>query len=447
MVSPSSVTFSSGVWTGNVTVSTLDPAATLQLSNVAGATGISNSFAVVAQTQVASTTPASGGILTLPSPLTYDVSFSRPITPSSVTTSSLVLSGISGARVTGVTVQPGNATAVFTIGGITAEGVLTASMAAGAVTDEYGFAVAAFSASYVVDVGTEAFPAPLTAVNPLGSLVYGGSATGIATTSGGTDSFTINVDAGQTLTAYVTPAAGMQPTLTITGPGGATVGSATASAAGGPTLVQTVPVATAGTYTLTVGSAAGMGTYTLGLELNAAVETALYGGATDNSFATAQSLNPAFVSLGGTTAQRAAVLGATEASASDYYSFTLAAGEAVTVGLTSLATDSATLDLYDSGQNHLAAGVSSANMNRVIGDFVATVAGTYYVKIGGNGAAYNLVVVAGAAFDTQPNSTSATARISTAPKASWERSVEQGAEPESRWVSFRTVCLGARMPT
>ena len=44
-ISPTSVTFASGVWTGNVTVSALDPAVTLKLSNAAGAIGTSSVFA------------------------------------------------------------------------------------------------------------------------------------------------------------------------------------------------------------------------------------------------------------------------------------------------------------------------------------------------------------------------------------------------------------------
>ena len=45
-VSPTSVTFASGVWTGNVTVNGVDPSATLQLSNGSGVTGTSGTFAV-----------------------------------------------------------------------------------------------------------------------------------------------------------------------------------------------------------------------------------------------------------------------------------------------------------------------------------------------------------------------------------------------------------------
>ena len=44
-VNPTSVTFVSGMWTGNVTVNAVDPAVTLTLNNGAGAAGTSNAFA------------------------------------------------------------------------------------------------------------------------------------------------------------------------------------------------------------------------------------------------------------------------------------------------------------------------------------------------------------------------------------------------------------------
>ena len=213
-VSPTSVTFASGAWTGNVTVNAVDPAVTLQVNNGAGLVGTSNAFVVKGRVQVATTSPAPSGVFTLPGPLTYDVIFSEPITPSSLTTSDLVLSGVTGATVTGVTVLTGNTTARFTLN-VPAEGTLSASIAAGAVTDQYGYPNAAFSASYSVDVGTVAFPVPLTSVAPVGSLIYSGSTPGVIAPSGDTDSFTINLDAGQTLTVLADPAAGLQPSIEV----------------------------------------------------------------------------------------------------------------------------------------------------------------------------------------------------------------------------------------
>ncbi len=57
--------------------------------------------------QVIMTTPAAGGLFKLPGPFTFDVEFNEPLSPASVKTTSLTLSGIAGASVTGATVLSG----------------------------------------------------------------------------------------------------------------------------------------------------------------------------------------------------------------------------------------------------------------------------------------------------------------------------------------------------
>jgi hypothetical protein len=63
--------------------------------------------------------------------------------------SDLTLSGIQGATVTGVAVVNGNLTTEFTLN-IPTGGSLTASIAAGAITDQLGQPNVAFSGSYPV---------------------------------------------------------------------------------------------------------------------------------------------------------------------------------------------------------------------------------------------------------------------------------------------------------
>ena len=144
-----------------------------------------------------------------------------------------------------------------------------------------------------MDIGTIAYPDALDGGRAGGSLIYDPSVAADINPPDDTDSFTINLDAGQTLTAVVVPAATLQPVLTITGPSGA--GPATAAAAGKQVFIQTLAVSTAGTYTVTVASAnSTTGSYTLQLTLNAAVEEESHDGATNNDFASAQSLDAAF---------------------------------------------------------------------------------------------------------------------------------------------------------
>ncbi len=260
--------------------------------------------------QVVSTNPAfPGGVFTLPGPFTYDVTFNEPVDPTSLQTSDLVLSGVAGATVTGVTVLPGNTTARFTINTIL-EGTLSASIAVGAITDAFGNPGAAFSSTYVVDFGTVSFPVALTSRQPQGSLISDGTVPGAISPATDIDSFTLSLDPNQTLTLAVRPTSTtLRPIVEIRDPAGTLIGSATAAAAGQPALLQLLPITRAGTYTITVRSAAGTsGGYTLQVLRNAGLENETEGGPTNDTRATAQSLESSFLNLGG-DAGRAAVLG------------------------------------------------------------------------------------------------------------------------------------------
>ena len=236
VVSPSSITFAAGVWTGQVTVSPVDPAAVLHLNNGQGQTGVGSPIDVYAPLAVASTSPAAGGILTFggsAATATLNVTFNQPIAPASVTTASLVLSGISGAAVSSVSVLSGNTTASFILSGVTTNGTLTAGIAAGAVLDQYGYPNVAFSGSYTANVLTAPFPLPLVSVAPAGSLIYDGSVSDVLATASITHTYVLPVDPHQTISVLVTPtSSALQPSVQLLDPTGATIGTATAAAAG-----------------------------------------------------------------------------------------------------------------------------------------------------------------------------------------------------------------------
>jgi hypothetical protein len=101
--------------------------------------------------QVDSTVPPVGGTFSPPAPGTYqfDVNWNDALDPTSVQTSDLTLSGVPGATVTGVSVINGNMTTRFTLN-IPSGGSLTASMVAGAITDQFGNPNNAFSGNYTV---------------------------------------------------------------------------------------------------------------------------------------------------------------------------------------------------------------------------------------------------------------------------------------------------------
>jgi Zn-dependent metalloprotease/methionine-rich copper-binding protein CopC len=368
----------------------------------------------VTNLQVTSTVPPSGNALILPGPFTFDVNFNEVIDPASVQMSDLILNGIAGASVTGVSLLPGNTTARFTLGGITSEGALSATIATGAVTDAFGNPNQAFTGAYTVDIDTLAYPATLLPVNPLGSMIYSSSINGLIGAAGDTDTFTVALDVGQTATIVVTPGAGLQPTLQLLDPNGTPVGSVSASAAGQKTLLQTLPVANAGTYRIVLGGAgAGTGTYAVQLVLNAAQETeGVLTGVSNDAISTAQALDSGLTALGGTAA-RTAVLGAiSSANDTDYYRLTLAAGDTLSMALKGLNASSATARLYNAAGALLANAVTGPkNFDRVFKDFTAPTDGDYFIAVSSTASTnYSLVLSKNSEFNSEANDTMAQAQ-------------------------------------
>ena len=101
--------------------------------------------------QVATTNPPVGGTFSPPAPndYQYDVNFNEPVEVASVQPSDLTVTGNSGPTVKSVSVVNGSMTARFTLH-ISSGGNLMASIPAGAITDQFGNAGAAFSGNYTV---------------------------------------------------------------------------------------------------------------------------------------------------------------------------------------------------------------------------------------------------------------------------------------------------------
>ena len=252
------------------------------------------------------TTPANGSTVTLPL-TSLAVHFNEAYAAASIGVNDLTLSqgSVSSFALTD------SQTVTYNLTGINNSGTLTINMAAGAVTDAFGNPGAAYSGSLVLVKPPVAFPTPLAAVTPAGSLIYQNSTSGTIT-SGSSDTFTLSIAAGQTLTVLVTPASGLQAQLNVTGPG---ISSAASSAsAGAPALLQTLAISATSTYSFIVGGLGGTtGSYTIQAYLNAVLSTATVSGASNHTLATAQNIDSSFVGLGG-TAQRGAVMGTVTSS-------------------------------------------------------------------------------------------------------------------------------------
>jgi hypothetical protein len=166
-----------------------------------------------------------------------------------------------------------------------------------------------FAVTLNLDTTTVAFPTPLTAKQPLGSLIYDGSTTGVIGLPTDSDSFLLSVNAGQTISVLVSPQlGGLIPAVELRDPAGNLLASGSAATSIAK-ILQTVPAATSGNYKITVSGANGTtGSYKVAVTLNAALEAENNGGATNNTLASAQDIDASAVTLN-TNSTRLAVLG------------------------------------------------------------------------------------------------------------------------------------------
>ena len=306
----------------------------------------------------------------------------------------------------------------LTLSGITQDGSLTLTVPFGVILDTLGVPNAVFTGNYIVDIVSEPYPTPLQGQDPAGSLIYDPSVSGTIGFAGNTDTFTLPLAAGQTLSLVMTTAPGLTGKVTLLDPNDNVIGTATGSGPGATVVLETVPIKTAGTYSLVAsGSGTTPGNYTLQAILNAA-----YKPATDNisTIGTAYDLTSAFTSLGTTpAADRAGVIGVLSSSP-DYYAVPLTAGEATSIAIKGRGGE-ASIALYDSSGNLMALPTAGTGVDGIISDFIAPSKGTYYVQVTGAASlSYDLVVTRGADFDSPPNNQSI-ARAQCLSHKGWKR--------------------------
>lgn len=367
-------------------------------------------YDAVGLTVTSTVPPSPGGIFTLPGPFSYVVNFNEDILGSSVSLDDLALS----AGTVTAAVKSGVGQATYTIGGITTEQALPITLGAGKVSDLSGNPnPAAFVGTYVVDIGTVAYPVPLAAKGPLGSLVYDPTTTGIIGSPGDTDNFTISIDPNQKITVFLDPAVTLQGTIRLFDGANVLIGTATSGAAGLDAVIQTVATgAGTQTYRIEVSGAAGTtGGYTLGVVLNAREEDERRNGPANDAFATAEEINGSFIGLGG-AASRGAVLGTGAVGNNDYYQFAVTAGDTLTLALQSLSGGVVEVRLFDPSNNLLGQAVGGAsNVSRLLSNLVAPVSGSYRALVTTTTpTTYNLVVLKNVDFDREANDSFAAAQ-------------------------------------
>ncbi len=254
-------------------------------------------------------------------------------------------------------------------------------------------------------------PTPLVVLGAAGAGSYAlpgaawgpGWVEGVFHGTGDSDTYTIALDAPQSLTVFL-PSTYVAPSLSIQievrDPAGASLGVATAPP-GGMAMLQSVPATTAGTYSIVVSSVAGASDYTLNVLFGAGQEIEAESGPANDSPAAAQALVP------GAGGGRFAVYGTATAGADDWYSIDLNAGECIALAVAStLAGGHVDMTLCDAGGTCLALGVENVatNSDEYIPELVVPATGKYYVRIAGeNETSYTLQVARGLAFEREPN--------------------------------------------
>ncbi|HNN82512.1 MAG TPA: tandem-95 repeat protein, partial [Accumulibacter sp.] len=248
-------------------------------------------------------------------------------------------------------------------------------------------------------VGPTAYPTPLVGIQPDGSLIYDPLATGVFYGTGDSDDYTLNLDAGQTLSVILSPqAAGVLGGIVVLAPDGSPLAEAVGLLDGQNVVVQTAPVTSAGTYTIRAISQAGGGAYQVQAFLNTRLEV--------EAGEDVQDLDGSFITLAGSAA-RGAARGSLRAGDVDWYGFSLSAGDSATL---LLARDNRTqaanltLDLYDAAGHWLASSLAgSVDVDRLIKNFTPAAGGVFHVRVSGDPASYSLLVLRNAQFDLEPN--------------------------------------------
>ncbi|MCH8046032.1 MAG: pre-peptidase C-terminal domain-containing protein [Planctomycetes bacterium] len=237
----------------------------------------------------------------------------------------------------------------------------------------------------------DSFPTPLEEVAPPGSLIYRRDTQGSIVSAGDSQTFSIDLDAGQTIAVVLSPAASLRPTIRVEGPAGELIGlPVEAAAVGDRTVLQAAPIDDAGAYKIFVGETGGtFGSFEIELILGAYAPASASPVVLDTA-----------ISLGG-GADRLAALGQTGQQS---YQFHLAAGQSATIALNALGTSAVNMELLKDGLRVALPATDATNVTHRIEGLGSLTDADYTVRVNaGGGAEYSLLVTRDAAFEIEPN--------------------------------------------
>jgi large repetitive protein len=223
---------------------------------------------------------SSGEVLT-PGPLTFWATFSEPMREAELGPEDVVLHGVFADRYFApvafsydtaekkVTVEfPSLPEDMYRLTLLSGDGHFESQYGHDLDGDGDGWAGGDYVVEFSVDSDTWD---PLPAVEPVwphGSLIYRAGVSAAVSPAGDVDTYTIDLDAGQTVSLAVRPTSTLKPVVELTRlDGWVSVGNAEASEPGQPALLQTVEIETAGTYVISIWGGSfdfTVGGYTLG---------------------------------------------------------------------------------------------------------------------------------------------------------------------------------------
>ena len=260
-------------------------------------------------------------------------------------------------------------------------------------------------------LSTTPFPTPLEPILPAGSLIHFGQAAGAFEVLSDSDSLTIAIDAGQTISAVLVPQhPSIQARAELFNPDGFSLGAVEATGPGAAIVLQALSAPATGTYRIDTSNLAGTGNYTVRLILGAVVEEESWLTSTNDTLASAQSLETSNIALA-TGASRIGAVGVADDGASDFYSMQLDGGQPATFVLGIPDGAGGDLELFDAAGNRLAKSNRSEDGNQRIDRFVPSSTGTYFARVSGTpDAEYSLLATRNADFNREPNSSAVEAQ-------------------------------------
>ncbi|MEM7312901.1 MAG: pre-peptidase C-terminal domain-containing protein, partial [Planctomycetota bacterium] len=235
-----------------------------------------------------------------------------------------------------------------------------------------------------------------------GSLVERTQLTDAINNVGETDTFILNLDAQQTLSVAIDANGSLVPEIEVVDSSGSTIGGDTGSA-GGVASLNNLEIPTAGTYVIFVNGGTTTGTYSGSYTINADIEVESAGGASNDTVATAQSLDGAFE----TNPRRGAVIGEFTASDTvDYYRVPAGADADAVATIGVRADDNGVgLELVDASGNTVAVALEGGNFDQVIEGY--SNAGELFVKVDRGaatvGTEYTLLISQQTGFEVESN--------------------------------------------